>query len=122
MSGFSAWAEQSDPNLKPVLVLLHLPAWDRGPRIQSPQFALYNNGVVIFENYGVNSRPSFFTLKLKWKEFHNFLSTLSLDDPTLYQLKNHYSFSRFTDMAWDMLYIWNGEKEKNLISTVVIEV
>ena len=100
----------ASPEPKPLIVLLERPGWDRTPEQDTPEFVLYDNGLVIVKKSQKSLPLNFLSEELSSKDFQ--ILKNSYLNPSLFRIKSSYKLSRRTDNHSTYLYLWDGKKEK----------
>jgi hypothetical protein len=94
---------------KPLVVLYERNPWLMVVGADSPTFALYESGLVIF----LRESREYGSVVLDEKERSDFLDSLGLDK-SFYDLKENYFATRFTDQPTSVLTVWAGGSAKKV--------
>ena len=108
-----AFAEGDNGKRKPIVILMEgHPYLLEERRSDSPTFALYDDGLVIFMKVK-KQRGEYFSAVLDPKTQKRFLESLPIGQP-FSALQDHYQASDWSDQPSNELYVWNGDKVKRV--------
>jgi len=103
--------------LKPKIVFIDRNPWLMVIGSDSPSFALYENGLVIFRRINREKNTEristeYVSATLSPKERDDFINSLPLRD--LSSFNNHYETTHATDQATQLFYVWDQGKRKSV--------
>lgn len=109
LSTYALAADDSEP----VLVLLEKDPWLDVIGSDSPSFALYDDGRVIFKQAASDKKAGYRYADLSKQQFENLLSKLDLEN-SFSSLKDNYELSSETDQITQQFYIKTKDKVRIL--------
>ena len=92
----------------PIVVLFEANPWLMVIGSDSPSFALYDSGLLIFAK-----DREYLAITLTEKEKEEFLNYLSIDS-SFYELKDYYDACTWTDQPTSTIYLWKGDDVKKV--------
>lgn len=97
---------------KPVVLLYEYNPWAMVLGSDSPSFALYDDGLVIFARSNGEGRFEYVSLVLSDKELAGFIAALPLKQ--FYQLRPDYELDLMTDQPTNVITVWDKETWKTV--------
>lgn len=105
---------------RPLIILIERNPWLMVIGSDSPSFALYDDGLVIFRRTRKDGKPEYASMVFSAEERSRFVSSLGIDD-SFYGLKDYYDSYEaanisVTDQPTNELYLWDwgGGKQKHV--------
>jgi hypothetical protein len=102
--GRSAFVEDER---KPVVLLYEYNPWAMVLGSDSPTFALYDDGLLIFAQSNGEGRAEYVSLVLSEKELADFIAALPVKQ--FYELRLDYELDSMTDQPTNVITVWNKE-------------
>jgi hypothetical protein len=99
----------------PLVVLTEYDPWRMVIGSDSPTFALYDDGLVIYRGEDGNGESGFYSVRLTAREKHNLLEALALEED-FYALENFYETTLWTDQPSNVLMRWDSRLGAQLVS------
>jgi len=97
---------------KPIIVLYEYDHWGNPYRADSPIFALYENGLLIYEKHNDSDSREYFSVTLSEEEISQFMDSIHFHD-NLIALDDYYDGNRSTfEGPLNELFIWVKSKYK----------
>jgi hypothetical protein len=105
-----AFVTAAEDQAQPRIVLVERNPWLAVIGSDSPTFALYADGLVIFR--GNAGSGQLLSARLSSREYQNLLAQLAPE--SLLELRDEYSGTEVTDQPTNELYLWIGGKRKSI--------
>lgn len=96
--------------LRPLLLLTVFDPWNMVVGSDSPQFAVYENGLIIYQREHQDGERDYAAVTLSQEAFDTFLRRLNIGE-TFYQLDGYYDTVLITDQPTTMIYVYDPETE-----------
>jgi len=95
---------------EPLVVLIEQNPWLMVIGSDSPTFALYNNGLLVYLD---KEHKEYRSVSLKSEELDDFIKFLA-DDKDLYNLENSYNLSEWTDQPTNILFVRHNNRVRKI--------